>query len=158
MRVTMNKEAQEHFLRFATSPEARWSGNFRDFNAAVLRMATLASGGRITREDVDEELARLRAQWSKGGAPAAAGAVDLVAEVLGAELATELDRFDRVQLAEVIAVCRQARTLSEAGRVLFAQSRARKQSTNDADRLRKYLARFGLGWEDVSTRRTTEAA
>ncbi|HYI01119.1 RNA repair transcriptional activator RtcR [Hyalangium sp.] len=157
-RVTMNKEAQEHFLRFATSPEARWSGNFRDLNAAVLRMATLASGGRITREDVDEELARLRAQWTRGGSPAATGAVDLVAEVLGAGLAAELDRFDRVQLADVIAVCRQARSLSEAGRVLFSQSRARKQSTNDADRLKKYLTRFGLDWGDVSGHRTTEAA
>ncbi|MBN1203797.1 MAG: RNA repair transcriptional activator RtcR [Myxococcaceae bacterium] len=157
-RVTMNKEAQEHFLRFATSPEARWSGNFRDLNAAVLRMATLASGGRITREDVDEELVRLRAQWTRSTSPAAAGAVDLVAEVLGSELAAELDRFDRVQLADVISVCRQARSLSEAGRVLFAQSRARKQSTNDADRLRKYLTRFGLGWDDVSGRGATEAA
>ncbi|KFE67213.1 RNA repair transcriptional activator RtcR [Hyalangium minutum] len=158
LRVTMNKEAQEHFLRFATSSEARWSGNFRDLNAAVLRMATLASGGRITREDVDEELTRLRAQWTRGASPASAGAVDLVAEVLGAELATELDRFDRVQLADVIAVCRQARTLSEAGRVLFAQSRARKASTNDADRLKKYLTRFGLDWSDVSGRRSPEAA
>jgi transcriptional regulatory protein RtcR len=158
MRVTMNKEAQEHFLRFATSPEARWSGNFRDLNAAVLRMATLAQGGRITREDVDEELARLRAQWTKSTSPGAGSGVDLVAEVLGSELAAELDRFDRVQLADVIAVCRQARSLSEAGRLLFAQSRARKQSTNDADRLRKYLTRFGLGWDDVSGSGTTEAA
>jgi transcriptional regulatory protein RtcR len=55
-------------------------------------------------------------------------------------------------------VCRQARSLSEAGRMLFAQSRARKQSTNDADRLRKYLTRFGLGWDDVSGRGATEAA
>ncbi len=47
-------------------------------------------------------------------------------------------------------MCRQARSLSEAGRVLFAQSRARKKSTNDADRLKKYLTRFGLGWDDVS--------
>ncbi len=158
LQVTMNKEAQEHFLRFATSPEARWSGNFRDLNAAVLRMATLASGGRITREDVDEELARLRAQWMKGAAPGAGGSVDLVEEVLGAGLAAELDRFDRVQLADVIAVCRQSRSLSEAGRMLFAQSRSRKQSTNDADRLRKYLTRFGLSWDDVSGRSATEAA
>ena len=31
-----------------------------------------------------------------------------------------------------------------AGRELFAASRAKKASSNDADRLRKYLARFGL--------------
>ncbi|HEX8825721.1 MAG TPA: RNA repair transcriptional activator RtcR [Archangium sp.] len=148
-RVTMNKEAQEHFLRFATSPEARWSGNFRDLNAAVLRMGTLAPGGRITREGVDEELERLRAAWAKSG-PRRESTVDLVVQVLGEERAAELDRFDRAQLAEVLDVCRQARSLSDAGRALFAQSRAQKKSTNDADRLRKYLARFGLDWAEVT--------
>ncbi|MFE8600476.1 RNA repair transcriptional activator RtcR [Archangium violaceum] len=148
-RVTMNKEAQEHFLRFAISPEARWSGNFRDLNAAVLRMATLAPGGRITREGVDEELERLRAAWVKSGPSRQRPTVDLVVEVLGDERAEALDRFDRAQLAEVLAVCRQARTLSDAGRALFAQSRAQKKSVNDADRLRKYLARFELSWEAV---------
>ena len=69
-------------------------------------------------------------------------------EILGAERAAELDRFDRVQLADVIQICRQSRTLSEAGRRLFDVSRTRKTSSNDADRLRKYLARFGLNWED----------
>jgi transcriptional regulatory protein RtcR len=34
--------------------------------------------------------------------------------------------------------------LSEAGRLLFAASRKSKATVNDADRLRKYLARFGL--------------
>ncbi|QDE69976.1 RNA repair transcriptional activator RtcR [Myxococcus xanthus] len=151
-RVTMNKEAQERFLDFATSSEARWAGNFRDLNAAVLRMATLAAGGRITRDVVDEELERLREQWRPSGAKAAVVAGDLVAEVLGENLASELDRFDRVQLADVLSVCRASRSLSDAGRVLFAQSRAQKKSVNDADRLKKYLARFGLTWADVSGR------
>ncbi|MXV12039.1 hypothetical protein DYQ93_13500 [Xanthomonas sp. LMG 8992] len=31
----------------------------------------------------------------------------------------------------------------------FAVSRMQRASTNDADRLRKYLARFGLDWEQV---------
>jgi transcriptional regulatory protein RtcR len=39
--------------------------------------------------------------------------------------------------------------MSAAGRTLFAASRAKKRSANDADRLRKYLDRFGLGWGDV---------
>src|SRR6266571_4591514 len=51
-RVTFNKEARAAFLRFATSPEAGWAANFRDFNAAVVRMATLAAGGRITTDIV----------------------------------------------------------------------------------------------------------
>jgi transcriptional regulatory protein RtcR len=39
--------------------------------------------------------------------------------------------------------------LSEAGRELFAVSRASKTSVNDADRLRKYLAKFGVTWEAI---------
>jgi len=55
-----------------------------------------------------------------------------------------LDRFDRIQLEEVVRVCRTARSLSEAGRVLFAASRTARATTNDADRLRKFLAKYGL--------------
>jgi transcriptional regulatory protein RtcR len=72
----------------------------------------------------------------------------VVAEVLGAG-AERLDRFDRVQLAEVIAVCRASRSLSQAGRTLFAVSRTGRKSPNDADRLQKYLARFGLTWAQL---------
>jgi transcriptional regulatory protein RtcR len=101
---------------------------------------------------VAEELERLRAAWARGGPREEPAEEDRVAQVLGDEQAKELDRFDRAQLAEVLAVCRQARSLSEAGRVLFSQSRAQKKSVNDADRLRKYLARFGLSWAEVAGR------
>ena len=59
-----------------------------------------------------------------------------------------LDRFDRAQLLEVYAVCSQSESLSAAGRQLFDVSRQSKQSSNDADRLRKYLARFDLQFSD----------
>jgi len=39
--------------------------------------------------------------------------------------------------------------MSDAGRKLFAASRLEKAKPNDADRLKKYLARFGLDWEQV---------
>ncbi|WP_066799492.1 hypothetical protein [Sphingomonas soli] len=45
---------------------------------------------------------------------------------------------------------RRSRSLSEAGRALFAASRARRTSANDADRLRKYLAKFGLEWAQLT--------
>ena len=60
-----------------------------------------------------------------------------------------LDPFDRVQLAHVVATRRASRSLSDAGRTLFAASREKRTSMNDAVRLRKYLARFGLGWGTV---------
>jgi hypothetical protein len=61
----------------------------------------------------------------------------------------EIDLFDRSQLAEVVQVCRNSRSMSEAGRRLFGASRIRKTSSNDADRLRKYLNRFGIEWDQI---------
>jgi transcriptional regulatory protein RtcR len=141
-RVAFNREARERYLRFATSTEATWPGNFRDLGASVMRMATLANAGRIQVEAVDEEIARLRRQWRPGEATSPLNAL------LG-EGAAELDRFDRVQLEDVVRVCAAASSLSQAGRTLYAVSRTQRSSTNDADRLRKYLARFGLDWERV---------
>jgi transcriptional regulatory protein RtcR len=143
-RVTFSREARAEFLAFAASPAARWPGNFRDFNAAIVRMATLAAGGRITSEVVAGELARLRAAWEPGREP---GEDDLLERVLSRERLDALDRFDRVQLADVARVCADAMSLSEAGRLLFSVSRTRRTTSNDADRLRKYLGRFGLTWQ-----------
>ncbi len=139
-RLTWAREAREAYLAFAASPAATWPGNFRDLDASITRLGTLARGGRITRELVAEELERLREAFA--GEPARQSQESLVARVVPE--AAALDRFDRVQLEDVLAVCRDARSLSDAGRVLFAESRQRKGTSNDADRLRKYLGRFGL--------------
>ncbi|MFO0747187.1 MAG: RNA repair transcriptional activator RtcR [Myxococcota bacterium] len=149
-RITMSREAQDAYLAFGTGRGATWAGNFRDLGASVRRMATLADGGRIGVADVRQEIERLRAAWDRVGRRAELAA-DRVSQLLG-QKAEDLDRFDRVQLDDVIAVCRDAASLSEAGRVLFAASRKSKTSSNDADRLRKYLARFGLDWAAVAPR------
>jgi transcriptional regulatory protein RtcR len=143
--VRFNVEARRRYLTFAMSPEARWAGNFRELTASVTRMATLADAGRITEDNVREEIGRLRATWSNDGSD------DDVARVMG-DRAIELDLFDRCQLNAVIGVCRNAGNLSEAGRALFAFSRREKKQANDADRLRKYLARFGLEFDSLRTR------
>ncbi len=136
-RISFAKLARDAFVRF--SEAAPWPANFRDFNAALRRMATLAEGGRIDQATVTAELARLASATSTG---------DHLEGVLG-ERAAALDRFDRVQLADVIGVCRASPTLSAAGRALFASSLAARTTKNDADRLRKYLARFGLDFETL---------
>jgi transcriptional regulatory protein RtcR len=146
--VTISAEARRLFLEFAEGPDATWPGNFRDLNAVTTRLATLAPGGRITVSQVQAEIAALRAVWGAGSGVGADGG-GLVDLVLSPGQQAELDRFDRVQLEAVLGVCRSASTLSAAGRTLFDRSRARKQSVNDADRLRKYLARFGLDWAGV---------
>ena len=143
-RVTMNHEARERFLSFAQAPESTWSANFRDLGSAVIRMATLASSGRIDESLVREEIARLQAQWQ----PPTDSEGDVLNELLG-DQAERLDHFDRVQLAEVVRVCRRSRSISAAGRTLFAISRLGRKSPNDADRLQKYLARFDLTWDDL---------
>ena len=147
LKVAFNKEAAQRFLRFATSEAAAWRANFRDLGAAITRMATLALGGRITVDVVNQEIARLNSTWS--------GAEhdedhELLESILGPARLAAIDRFDRVQLVDVIRVCRRSRSLSEAGRTLFSVSRQNKKQPNDADRLRKYLARFGLNWPDAA--------
>ena len=63
-----------------------------------------------------------------------------------------MDLFDIAQFRIVVRVCHESAGLSDAGRMLFAASRARRKALNDADRLRKYLARFGLDWGMVRRR------
>ncbi len=145
--VTFNREAWRRYLDFATAPDAEWASNFRDLGASITRMATLAPGGRINEAVVAEEIARLRRQWR--GALRDEGDALLI-DLLGEERVGAIDLFDRLQLRQVIAICRSCATLSAAGRRLFAASRSQKASANDADRLRKYLARFGLDWRMVN--------
>lgn len=142
--VRMNKEARERFVRFAKAPSSSWRANFRDLNAAIIRMATLAAGGRIGAELVAEETERLTQQWGQQSAGAS-----ITTELSGMMDVSKIDRFDQASLAEVVRVCRESKNLSEAGRKLFAVSRESKAKPNDADRLRKYLTRFGLAWDDL---------
>ncbi len=147
-QITFSKEARARFLTFAQSPAAEWKGNFRDLNAAVARMATLSLGGRISVSTVAEEIERLERAW-RPHATSTAGE-DTLRDLLGAAAMEDIDLFDRMQLGPVVDLCRRSKSLSEAGRKLFGASRARRSSTNDADRLRKYLARFGLDWAQLA--------
>jgi transcriptional regulatory protein RtcR len=138
--TTINREARRRFLAFAAT--APWPANFRELGAAVLRMATLAPAHRIDEATVVEEIARLEAAWVEPGED------DGLGRLMG-EKVNEIDAFDRVQLAYVVRVCRQSTSLAEAGRTLFSASRAQRTSTNDGDRLRKYLAKFSLSFADL---------
>ncbi len=150
-KVTFNKEAREAFLKFARSPEAAWRANFRDLNAAVTRMATLAPRGRINESLVAEEIERLRERWKKletiSATPQSQEDDAILSSLLDAKQLAAIDLFDKVQLAAVIRMCRASRTMAEAGRKLFAASRAKRSVPNDTDRVKKFLARFGLDWK-----------
>ena len=131
-----NQQSRDRYIQFATSAMATWPGNFRELTASITRMATLSIQGNITLEQVENEIRRLQIHWQQ-------------VTLSDALIPAEIDEFDRYQLEKVIEVCRKSRTLSEAGRYLFAVSRAQKQRTNDADRLKKYLAKFDLSWEQI---------
>jgi len=152
-RVTFNREARQRFLAFAVSEEAVWRANFRDLNAAMTRMGTLAPSGRIDERTVAAEIERLRSVW-RANRVDGGDSEEALALALGRDYEQRYDRFDLAQLSDVLRVCRESASLSDAGRKLFAATRRRKASPNDADRLRKYLARFGLAWPDVTRRGT----
>ena len=145
-QARFNAEARRRYVTFAASVEAGWPGNFRELSASITRMATLAEAGRISETIVADEIQRLRQSWRVGED------ADAAICVLG-EAAAELDLFDRCQLNAVLKVCAQSSSVSAAGRTLYAVSRLGKKLPNDADRLRKYLARFGLSWQDVGPAR-----
>ncbi len=146
--VRFNKEARDRYMRFAMSPQALWAGNFRDLSASVTRMATLAEAGGITESIVGDETARLQRLWRHHKRAPANGEVDLAA-LIGESAIAQLDLFDALQLDAVIKVCRQSRSLSDAGRKLYGVSRDAKAKPNDADRLKKFLARFNLTWDQL---------
>ena len=149
-KVSFNQAAREKYLKFAHSSEALWQANFRDLNSSITRMATLASGGRITEDIVLGEMVRLRSDWSGyQGQPADSDDIAVLLQLLESEVLEQIDVFDQAQLVAVIRVCRQCKTLAEAGRTLFQVSRTQKTSSNDSHRVRAYLQRFGLTFEQV---------
>lgn len=138
-QMRFNSEAKKHYLQFAISSQASWRGNFRELSGSITRMATLAESGIITKQIAEQEIKRLQYNWEWNNT----NKLPLLEQ--------DIDLFDAEQLKCVIAICQSCKNLSEAGRKLFAVSRAQKQNPNDSDRLKKYLARFNLTWEKVKT-------
>lgn len=133
-----SQESRTAYLKFATSQAAIWQGNFRELNASITRMATLAPQGSIGLEQVNQEIDRLKLAWD-------------IQHKTDTLITEPIDEFDRCQLEQVINICRQSESLSDAGRKLFAVSRTTKRCSNDADRLKKYLAKFNLDWASINT-------
>lgn len=150
--VSFNKEAWQKFISFATGTQAIWAANFRDLNASIARMSTLTTGGRITESIVQEEIERLMSLWSVQGQNNLNN--NMLEDILGHDKLAQIDLFDTYQLEAVLRVCRDCRNISEAGRKLFNVSRLKKNSSNDADRLRKYISRFGITLQDIYNSQT----
>jgi len=146
-KMTFNKEAREAYLKYALSSEAKWNANFRDLAASITRLCTFADGSRIQLSSVEQEIIRLQTGWRLS---ANDPQEKILLSVLDQSQLSKIDPFDRPSLTNVISVCRQSDNLSDAGRKLYAVSREVRKSKNDADRLKKYLAKFELSWSDVT--------
>ena len=140
--IRFSKEALNTYLSFATG-DASWNANFRDLNSSIKRMATLADGGRISLENVTDEIALLKKRWNRRVSE------DTLTSVLSEDAIEQVDLFDRAQLAKVVEVCRSSNSMAEAGRKLFNVSREQKKSSNDSHRLKTYLARFNLRFNEL---------
>lgn len=149
-KIMFNKEARQTYLGYALSPAAKWTANFRDLAASVTRLCTFAEGARIRRESVEREIERLKRGWRLA---ADGPEKDILLTVMSPDKIEEIDPFDRPGLANVISVCRGSQNLSDAGRKLYAVSREQRASKNDSDRLKKYLAKYGLDWQHISSSR-----
>nr|WP_228724566.1 RNA repair transcriptional activator RtcR [Psychrobacter sp. KCTC 72983] len=155
--------ARAYYEAFATSSEATWQGNFRDLSASMTRLTTLCEGKVIRMPDVKAEITRLKHLWAlpssaqhqvdKAYAPSLneqqAHADTVLSRHLSSDDKDALDPFDAVQLAYVIEVCYQHSSQAAAGRYLYANSRNKLKSNNDSDRLRKYLLKFGLRFDEL---------
>jgi transcriptional regulatory protein RtcR len=150
MNVTFNKEAHDRFMDFALSPKSLWLGNFRDLSSAVIRMATLAPAGRIGLPQVEAEIKRLTDAWSRSAPASPTPQTQHLSDLTTIPVDEQAhDLFDILQLKAVLTACQSITSISEAGRTLYNTSREKRASTNDADRLRKFLARFNITWQDI---------
>jgi transcriptional regulatory protein RtcR len=145
-KISFNQPAYKHYLKFCHSSEADWKGNFRDLNASITRLGTLATGGRIDLIAVEKEITRLKAAWGSSQQTS----INLN-KILDAQSIDNMDLFDRLQLEQAITVCTRHTSLSKAGRALYNHSRKQRETVNDGDRLRKYLAKFNLDWNSITS-------
>jgi len=148
-KVSFNEAAFAQYLGFCTSAHALWHANFRDLNASITRMATLAEGGRITVEIITNEIQRLKQDWRAIAHENKQDVQATLNETLSTSVLNQLDMFEQAQLAQVISTCKKSKSLAEAGRLLFNHSRTQKTSQNDTHRLKVYLQRFGLSFADL---------
>ncbi|WP_201539896.1 RNA repair transcriptional activator RtcR [Psychrobacter sp. 1044] len=172
-------EARQLYESFAMSADATWQGNFRDLTASMIRLTTLAESKVIRNDDVQAEIERLTHLWAlpdslngsdslNGGngrtknSPSnnspdttldsetiEQGSHNVLRQYLDEDMLATIDPFDAVQLAYVIEVCINHKNQAAAGRYLYANSRDKLKSPNDSDRLRKYLLKFGLKFDEL---------
>jgi transcriptional regulatory protein RtcR len=130
------QKAWDLYTKFAQSSEASWETNFRALNSSLERMcieAKIKGSYNIDADIVKKEIENLKGKWGASTSR-------------DPRIPEDMDPVKRVQLEYVLKVCDESDTIAAASRKLYASSLSRKKSSNDSDRLRKYLATCGLVW------------
>ncbi len=147
--ISFNKAAREKYIAFGRSEGGKWTSNFRDLNASITRMATLADGGRIDSNIVSAEIERLNDKWNatatKNDRPQVA-----LDQYLGKDQLLHMDFYEKAKLSIVIDVCLRASSMAEAGRILFDKSRESKSSSNDSHRVKQILNKYNLSFARIN--------
>lgn len=149
--ISFNKTARQSYLDFSYSQLATWSANFRDLNASITRMGTLADGGRITSQVVSDEIQRLKQKWQPFAKPERDNPMTLVTELLSQQEIEQLDYYEQLKLAGIISTCRDSSSMAEAGRKLFNVSRHNKKSSNDSHRVKQLLVKYNLTFAQIKS-------
>ena len=149
-QLAFNKQAKDKYIKFAKSPQATWAGNFRDLNASVTRMGVLSEGGRIDEANVNQEIERLKNDWSETQSSTVKPTKNKIEKLLGADAISNLDLYDHILIEGIAEVCANSRSMAEAGRKLFNHSRTQKTSTNDSHRIKQILDKYGVNFQDLS--------
>jgi len=137
IRYNFTREAWNLYIEFAESSEAVWKANFRALNSSLERMCIEARIKESHTIDIDivlNEIAELKAKWENS-------------VIKDPRIPDVIDSFNRVQLEHVLDICDKSGSLADAGRKLYNSSLSKKESSNDSDRLRKYLNANNLKWD-----------
>lgn len=148
-KVSFNSTAKSKYLSFSLSSYADWKANFRDLNSSITRMATLATGGRINEANVDKEIQRLQQDWNSGNTDENDNDEEVLQNTLDQEQYENIDLFEKKQLAHVIRICKESKSMADAGRRLFDKSRLQKSASNDSQRLKTYLKKYSLVFKEL---------
>ncbi len=158
-------DAEKIFIEFCQDDKMTWDGNFREFNAMVWRMATLAKK-TITVKDVQDEIKR----WKKmrkaeqktlkannivtaaepvptSPLPDASCDFDFLRALIKDEKKFNSMRLDELaQLAFVVSVCKESNSQAEASRRLRPNPSGKEQGSSQ---LYRYLKGCGLDFDTV---------
>ena len=144
-RIHFNKSAKDLYLHFGRSDQALWSANFRDLNSSITRMGTLADGGRISINEVTDEIERLKTKWDISSD----SNHNKIKSLLPPEKFETLDNYDLGVLSVIIETCIKSKSMADAGRKLFNVSRKAKASSNDSHRIKQILDKHELTFEQI---------